>query len=194
MGRSWLASSLILGVALGCEEGNSQGDLDDAGASTKTDGSVGDSDGDASTDAEAVCAGDRWLSDDESLTPLAGCEIITGNLSITGNGLRTVTLPRLVTVQGFLTVWGNPLLTSVQLEKLTTVGGYLDVSANEMLTTLALPALASVNERNLTSPFDLIIRDNALTSCQAQAIHDQVVARGFTGQASVSDAPGKCAP
>ena len=34
-----------------------------------------------------------------------------------------VELPKLVHVEGFMTVWGNPLLTRVELEKLTTVGG-----------------------------------------------------------------------
>ena len=68
------------------------------------------------------------------------------------------------------------------------------MSFNEKLMTLSMPALASVNTRGDVAPSDLKITDNALKTCEAKAIHDQLVARGFSGQADISGVDGSCSP
>ena len=122
------------------------------------------------------------------------CTIITGNLSVTGNQLVSVELPLLTRIDGFFTVWGNPILTRVTLPMLASVGSRLDVSSNAALTSLDLPALKSVNERADPAVYDLIIRDNALPTCQADAIRDQLIANGFRGTVSISGNRGTCPP
>ena len=139
-----------------------------------------------------VCAGDRWGASAEMLDAIVGCTIITGNLSVTGNQLVRVELPMLTRVDGFLTVWGNPVLTRVTFAMLARVGGYLDVSSNAALTSLELPALKNVNERAVPAAYDLVIRENALTTCQTEAIREQLAANGFRGRASISGNGGAC--
>lgn len=134
---------------------------------------------------QVVCAGDRWGGSVAMLEALAGCTVIGGNLSITGNDLLTVDLPRLTRIEGFLTVWGNPVLTRASFRVLATIGGYLDVSSNAALGTLELPALASVNQRSLLVANDVLIRDNALPSCQTDPIREQLAAQGVTAKVTI---------
>jgi hypothetical protein len=105
---------------------------------------------------------------------------------MTGNALVSVELRLLNRVDGFLTVWGNPVLTRAALPMLTSVGAFLDVSSNPALASLELPGLISVNERAVPAPYDVIIRDNALSGCHTDAIRDQLLAHGFHGRASIS--------
>ena len=129
------------------------------------------------------------------LDALVGCTIITGNLTATGNDLANVELRRLTRVDGFFTVWGNPILTRVTLPMLAGVGRFLDVSSNIALSSLELPALKSVNERAVPAVYDLIIRDNAvLPACQADVIRDRLLANGFRGTVSISGNGGACPP
>lgn len=132
-----------------------------------------------------VCAGDRWAGTATMLDALAGCTVIDGNLSVTGNELRDVDLPRLTRVEGFLTVWGNPTLTRASFPALARIGGYLDVSSNATLGTLQLPALASVNERSLLVANNVLIRDNALPACQTDPIRQQLAAHGVTDKVTI---------
>jgi hypothetical protein len=151
-------------------------------------------DGAAGDGGDVVCAGDRWGGSPEMLAALRGCTVIAGNLSITGNDLTAAELPQLTKVGGFLTVWGNPTLTRAALPGLVEIGGYLEVSSNPALTSLELPALARLNTRAISANHDLVIRDNALPACRAEAIHQQLIARGFRGTASVSGSAGTCPP
>ena len=180
--HGWLkvCAPVLLSAALGCGGG--------AGKDTQDGPSTDTSDG-AATDAnEVVCAGDRWAGDAEMLAAIAGCTTIAGNLSMTGNMLMGVDLPLLARVEGFLTIWSNPMLTRVTLPALSSIGGYLEVSWNDTLTNLAMPALRSVNERALAKPTDVVIRDNALLpSCQAETVRDQLLAHGFDGTFSISN-------
>jgi hypothetical protein len=157
-------------------------------------GGKGAPDGAPSDGREAVCAGDRWGASAEMLEAIVGCTIITGNLSITGNQLVSAELPLLTRVDGFLSVWGNPVLTRVTFAKLASVGGYLDVSANVALTSLEMPALKNVNERAVPAAHDVVIRDNALPTCRAEAIREQLAASGFRGTVSISGNGSACPP
>jgi hypothetical protein len=154
----------------------------------------GTPDGAPSDGGQLVCAGDHWGGSVEQLDTIVGCTIITGNLSVTGNELVSVELRLLTRIDGFLTVWGNPVLTRVALPMLASVGGYLDVSSNRALTSLELPALKSVNERAVPATYDVIIRGNALPTCHTDAIRDQLLASGFHGTASISGNGGACPP
>jgi hypothetical protein len=116
---------------------------------------------------------------------IADCAAIAGNLSITGNELTGVSLPMLTSVRGFLSIWGNPGLTTVALPQLAKVGGFAEISFNESLATVDLARLASINGRELASAFDLSIRENALTSCEASAIAERLVDNGFRGTAQI---------
>lgn len=141
---------------------------------------------------QVVCAGDRWGGSVAMLEALAACTVIDGNLSITGNDLLTVDLPRLTRVQGFLTVWGNPALTRASFRALATIGGYLDVSSNAALGTLELPALASVNQRALVVANDVLIRDNALPACQTDPLRQRLAANGISAKVTIVADPVPC--
>jgi len=169
---------VLLSASLSCGSSESEGAPDGA----PTDG------------RQLICAGDRWGGSAEQLDAIVDCTIITGNLIVTGNQLVSVELPLLTRIDGFLTVWGNPVLTRVTLPMLASVGSRLDVSSNPALTSLDLPALKSVNERADPAVYDLIIRDNALPICQANAIRDQLLANGFRGTVSISGNGGTCPP
>lgn len=156
------------------------------------DGALTDS---APPDAEEmVCAGDRWGGSADMIAAIVGCTVITGNLSITGNQLLTAELPRLTRVDGFLTVWGNPLLSRAAFARLERVGGYLEVSFNTALTSLELPALVSVNERKVVMNNDVVIRDNALPACQTDAIRAQLAAHDIRERVIIVDDGGSCPP
>ncbi len=155
--------------------------------------SCGDGDGDGAPNgaSEVVCPGDRWAANADMLQAIAGCTVIAGNVSVTSD-LTRVELPLLTRIDGFFTVWSNPLLTRVALPRLARVGGYLDVSSNVGLTSLDLPALESVNERRVPAVYDVVVRDNALAACQTDALRDRLLARGFRGTFSISGAAGSC--
>ena len=201
--------ALALSAALGCgasapavntpdgeppDESSSDGGVPDTATS---DGAPPDAtvpDGAAFDVAETICRGDRWGQSAAELEAIAGCTIIDGNLSVTGNDLLIVELPRLTTVEGFLTVWGNPKLARASFPMLQRIGGYLDVSFNAALATLELPALESVNERTLVVANDVQIRDNALPACQTDAIRDQLAAHGIRDKVSIIADDTPCPP
>jgi hypothetical protein len=170
----------LLSVALGCGGGSGAG-----GDGGRSDGALPDA-------ALLVCEGDRWAASAGEVDAIAGCAVITGNLSITGNELLRAELPLLTKVDGFLSVWGNPVLTHAAFAKLETIRGKLDISFNAALTSLELPVIKAVNETAMPAPYDVIIRDNALTVCQVEAIREQLAASGFRGTASISEDRGEC--
>jgi hypothetical protein len=186
--RVTFARTLVLGTALGCGAGAPIQAPDGA----SPDGPA--SDGATTEVGEMICGGDRWGQSAAQVDALAGCTIIAGNLSLTGNDLLVVDLPRLKGVEGFLTVWGNPALTRASFRTLEKIGGYLDVSSNAALATLELPALGSVNERALVVTNDVVIRDNALPACQTDAIREQFAAHGIRDQVSIVPDGAPCPP
>lgn len=127
------------------------------------------------------CEGDHWVSSAMDVAKIDSCAVIGGNLSVTGNRLLDVGLPKLTNVEGFLTVWGNPALAQMSLPAIEEIGGYLDVSSNAQLASLSIPALRTVNQRRLAKPQDVLFSDNPLLDCQAEAIAAQLRAKGFTG-------------
>lgn len=143
---------------------------------------------------ETICNGDRWGQSAAELEAIAGCTVIDGNLSVTGNDLLIAELPRLTRVNGFLTVWGSPKLARASFPMLERIGGYLDVSFNAALATLELPALESVNERALVVANDVQIRDNALPACQTDAIRDRLAAHGVRDKVSIVADGAVCPP
>jgi len=207
---SVIISAAIASAALGCGAG-ATGDAPDAAAmdapaldatmldTAAADSAAADADAPATDGApedrdEVVCAGDRWGGSAEMLEAIVDCTVIAGNLSITGNQLSIVELPRLTRVDGFLTVWGNPILTRAAFAALETIGGYLDVSSNATLTSLELPALKSVNRRALVVANDVLIRDNALPECQTDAIRAQLEAHGLGDKVSIVADGVPCPP
>ena len=141
-----------------------------------------------------VCSGDRWVGSAEMLAAIAGCTVIGGNLSITGNQLVTADLPKLTRVDGFLTVWGNPILTRAAFGRLESIGGYLDVSSNAALASLELPALKSVNERALVVTNDVLIRDNALPACRTDALRVQLETHDVRDRVTIVADSVPCGP
>lgn len=202
-GHLGVVPAIIASAALGCGAG-AKGRAPDGAA---TDGAATDGPGldvaaadaaDGGTvpgDGEGmVCAGDRWGGSPEMLAAIVGCTVIGGNLSITGNDLLDVELPRITRVDGFLTVWGNPVLTRAAFPALESVGGYIDVSSNAVLTSLELPALKSVNDQALVAANDVLIRDNALPACKTDAIRAQLEAHGVHDKVSIIADSVPCGP
>ena len=179
-----LALSASLGCGTGAPANAPDGSLPDGAAPDR-----------ATTDVGAmICTGDRWGQSAAQVEALVGCTIIDGNLSLTGNDLLVVELPRLTRIEGFLTVWGNPALTRASFLTLERIGGYLDVSSNAALATLELPALESVNQRELLATNDVVIRDNALPACQTDAIREQLAAHGIRDEVSIVADGASCSP
>lgn len=141
---------------------------------------------------ENVCEGDRWLSNVANTAELSVCDAITGNLTITGNTLLEVELGRLARVEGSLSVWGNPALARVSLGELREVGRWVDVSENAALTTLELPVLERINESHSERDADLTIQNNALPTCEAEALVDRLREAGFDGTAKVEGNAKPC--
>jgi hypothetical protein len=145
-------------------------------------------------EAARGCSGDRWLAGPDDERAIAECAAISGNLSITGNELTQVSLPKLTRVDGSLRIWGSPGLTRAWLPRLVRVGGFADVSFNEALASIDLAHLASVNDRALESSFDLAIRKNALSDCETNALAERLVGNGFRGTAQIEGDGTGCAP
>ena len=183
-----LARTLVLGAAVGCGGGAPAQAPDGASPDASA------PDGATTEVGEMICGGDRWGQSAAQVDALIGCTIVDGNLSLTGNDLGVVDLPRLRNVEGFLTVWGNPALTRASFPALERIGGYLDVSSNAALDRLELPALASVNERALVAAHDVLIRDNALAACQTDAIREQLDAHGIRDAVSIVSDGSTCPP
>jgi hypothetical protein len=173
-GHACLLGALASGAALGCD-GDDAAELENR-------------------EAARVCDGDRWVAGPADETALADCTSIAGNLSITGNELTSASLPRLTSVEGSLTIWGSPGLSSAALPRLARVGGSAEVSFNEALATLDLARLRTINDRGLASSFDLSIRENALTSCEASALAERLLDNGFRGTAQIEGNGVGCAP
>jgi hypothetical protein len=173
----WLCAIIVASAGLGCgesHEGGRDGGASDAGA--------------------VVCEGDHWGASETTIGAIARCTTITGNLSITSDR-SSIELPNLERIDGFLVVWSNPMLTHLALMRLTRVGDHIDVSYNNALTSLALPALEKVNEHAVSNLWDLSISGNpSLPACQANAVRDHLLAKGFTGTSNVTDNLGTCPP
>lgn len=172
----WVCAAIVASAGLGCGTGDDR------------------SDGGQSDANSHVCEGDRWSTGEVMKGPIADCTSITGDLTLTSND-PSIELPILARIDGSLSVWGNLLATHVAMPKLTKVGGRVDISYNDALTSLELPALATVNEHAVSTVWDLSISDNPLLpTCQANAIRDQLLAKGFDGSIGISGNLGACPP
>lgn len=178
-------------ATLACSQ--STGGPADAGTLDR-DAGVADRDGvvaDRATTGQR-CEGDRWVGSPADVDQIAGCVVIGGNLSVTGNQLVDVRLPQLEAIEGFLTVWGNPSLDFFAIQSLATIGGYLDVSSNDSLGTLFLPELGSVNARGLAAAQDVLFSNNPRIGCQDQAIATQLRQKGFKGSIRIDPGNPLC--
>lgn len=207
-----LVQVALLSVALGCGGGGAGADGAGGGAGRDGSGGAGGDgrgaagrqgsggavadggsvDGPLPDAAQMVCEGNRWAANADEVGAIAGCTVITGNLSVTGNELLSAELPLLTKIDGFLSVWGNPILTRAAFAKLRVVGGKIDISFNPALVSLELPVLETVNESALPAPYDVIISDNALPACEVDPIRAQLAASGFRGTSNISDDGGGC--
>jgi PKD repeat protein len=94
--------------------------------------------------AGGACTGDFTVAGataGDTLAQIAGCESISGDLTIQDGVFTTVDLPNLVSVGGDLSVSSASLMTTLSLPALTNTGGDLWVNSLPQLTTLSLPAL-----------------------------------------------------
>ena len=76
-----------------------------------------------------------------------GCATINGNITISGNDITNLAgLSSITSVNGFLRINSNPLLTSVSgLPGVTSVGGEINIESNPVLSSLSgLDNLASI--------------------------------------------------
>jgi len=96
------------------------------------------------------CAGDIYAHTVADVEALAGCEVITGDLTFGGGGQlsHVDSLANLTSVEGALYVYNNNALTNVDgLANLTNVGLYLRISGNASLTNIdGLSNLVSVGD------------------------------------------------
>jgi hypothetical protein len=169
------------------------GGRDDGAA--RVDAAASDDAGASADDGGRTCQGDHWAQDEAMLARIAECTTITGNLSVTSK-LVSISLPKLVSVEGFLTVWENTNLTRFEAPLLTRTGRFVDISSNPVLRELSLPKLESANAGTQGENWDLAIFENpALPACQAEAIRDGLLTHGFTGRVKLADnGSGTCAP
>ena len=105
---------------------------------------------------------------------------VGGELSIVGKkaALATLSLPVLQKVAGLVNISGNPKLAELSLPALETIGESLSVFSNPAMATLSLPALTTVR---LGHPRSILISDNgpALKCTGALLAADAVKARGY---------------
>lgn len=96
-----------------------------------------------------TCTGDIEVTGDDTLSQVAGCAIIEGNLDVEElSQVNLNALNHLEIVTGTLLIMNNPLLESTSgLDNLTNVGGDLLISFNDSLTHLdGLSSLKYIEE------------------------------------------------
>jgi hypothetical protein len=101
----------------------------------------------------------------EELDTLAGCEMLVGNLSLTGSALADLSVLRsLRTVTGTLAISDNASLATLGgLEALERAGG-LRLAANPVLRSGALPSLVSVGPGGLRLESNALLETLSLTA------------------------------
>jgi hypothetical protein len=138
-----------------------------------------------------VCVGDYTIDGIDTsgdIAVLAGCTEITGRLAIidTSSTNNLNGLENLTSVGGGLDIYYNNALTSLSgLENLTSVGGYLEIGDNDALTNLC--ALYNVN---LGANTLAIHYNNALSMDTVNALKDQLIINGFTGNFYIGNNEG----
>jgi hypothetical protein len=85
----------------------------------------------------SYCFGDVAISDASAVDVLSDCQIVVGNVSVTGASIDLSVLQDVIEVQGDLVIREMPALTSMQgLENLREVSGLVDISLNAALVGL----------------------------------------------------------
>jgi len=87
--------------------------------------------------------GGYTIETDQDVAAIASCTEF-GALTITGNELTAVSLPRLKKMGGSLGIIKTSVLTNLSLPSLEQIDGFLQIDENAALTTLRLGALVSV--------------------------------------------------
>src|SRR5262245_36423362 len=96
-----------------------------------------------------TCDGTYIINNVDDVTAIEGCAIITGNLTVTAQGLTEVVLPNLERVDGELVVSDSTTLERLALPGLRQVVGQLLV--------YTVPALRDVDLRSLVTGSDINI-------------------------------------
>jgi hypothetical protein len=106
---------------------------------------------DAKSDTADSCSprlpdGGYTIETDEDVAAIAGCTEITGALSVTGDTLTTLSLPKLKTISGSLVINKTGVLASFSLPSLEQIDGYLTIDENAALTMFRLGALKNIRD------------------------------------------------
>lgn len=92
------------------------------------------------------CTGARDIATNADLSTITGCTTITGQLSIRGGEITTVSLPNLSSIGGNLLVDAATALTSISLPALTTLnGGGITFNGDSALQTINIPGPVTIS-------------------------------------------------
>ncbi len=140
--RCLLVAALL--VPLGCgQTGDPATNASDNAGGAGADATGGA--GSAGTAATARVCGDgsnTTINDAEGVAAIVDCTTINGNLLVSNTMLTSLSLPKLVKVDGFFNCQVNPALTSLSLPALTKAD-FVFITGNDELATLELPNLVT---------------------------------------------------
>jgi hypothetical protein len=133
----------------------------------------------------SVWTGSYSVSTAAHILALAGITEITGDLTVTGSSLTSLTgLECLNQVGGYVRIYNSySLQTLAGLENLGTIGGYLRISGNTVLTTIT--NIESLDHIGVTSALD-VYNNSSLPTCEAENLRDHLMSFGWTGTAYIS--------
>lgn len=144
----------------------------------------------------AVIQGNFTVDDGRDIRDLAGIEVITGDLIISGTSLGSlVGLESLKVVGGNLFITNNGFLRRLSgsaLSSLEAVGGDLYVEGNDALVNVDLPSLISVNSLVISNNKSLLEIDGAYSELKNGAfenlvkVEERLVIEGNSELASVN--------
>jgi hypothetical protein len=140
----------------------------------------------------AEVGGDALIEDNAALQTIEGFDRfwhVVGDLRVAGNGalISTSALNTLLTVDGGVALSGNAALAGVQLGNLTSIGETLAITDNAVLLTLdGMDALLSVG--GLVQ----IAQNPMLSTCDAEALVDRLVANGLPAENAQIAQNGDC--
>ncbi|WP_163994660.1 DUF7151 family protein [Pyxidicoccus caerfyrddinensis] len=109
----------------------------------------------------ATYEGTYQVRDAADLAALQAISHIRGGLDINGTDLSQVVLPGLVSVEGSLSISGNPALTRVELMGLRSVSEAVVITSNDSLDVLTLGPPGPIPEHVLRIGTDLKLELNA---------------------------------
>lgn len=95
--------------------------------------------------------GSYAIMTDEDVSAIAGCSEITGDLTVSGDTVTTLSLPKLSAIGGALELTNATALTSFELSSLATIAKDLTVDTNPVLSTFDVQILDSVETLLITN-------------------------------------------